>query len=107
MTPEKRIQNDILRTFATRRDMRLWRANAGVARHGDRVVRYGIKGQADLPGILAGGRRLEIEIKATTKQRPEQRAFGEMIQRFGGLYILARSVDDVTKALMDAGYELT
>jgi hypothetical protein len=103
---EHGIQNEILRAFGTKRWMRLWRANAGVARIGDRVVRFGVPGQADLTGILPGGRRLEIEVKSTDgRQTEEQRNYQRMIERMGGVYVLARSVDDVRRAL--AGYEET
>ena len=105
---EKAIQNDILRAFGTKPWMRLWRANAGVARIGDRVVRFGVPGQADLTGILPGGRRLEIEVKSTDgRQTEEQRNYQRMIERFGGVYVLARSVEDVRRALAQAGYEET
>lgn len=49
--------------------------------------------------IVTGGRRLEIECKAGKNQTPGQRNFGEMINRFGGLYIVAWSVADVEEAL--------
>lgn len=81
--------------------MRLWRQNTGVARMGpDRVVRFGVPGQADLTGILPGGRRLEIEVKSPTgQQTPEQRNYQRMVERFGGVYVLARSVEDVWAAI--------
>jgi hypothetical protein len=63
-------------------------------------VRFGVPGQADISGILVGGRRLEIEVKGPTgRMSDQQRKFRAMIECFGGLYILARSVDDVTQAL--------
>lgn len=103
---EKQIQNAVLREFGTRPACRLWRANVGVARiggpgsAGGRVVRFGVPGQADLSGILPGGLRLEIEVKRPgCPQTPEQRAFQRMIQRFGGVYVLARSVQDVWSAI--------
>lgn len=97
---EKQIQNQILRTFGTRSDMRLWRANVGAARFGRQTVRFGIPGQADLTGILPSGLRLEIEVKsASGVQTAEQRAYQSIIERFGGVYVLARSVDDVWAAI--------
>ncbi len=73
---EHQIQNDILREFGTRSDLRLWRANVGIAHMGNRTVSFGLKGQADLSGILPDGRRLEIEVKSDTgRQREEQLAF--------------------------------
>lgn len=99
---EHQIQNEILRVFGSRSDMRLWRANTGVARYGDRVVRFGVAGQADLTGILPNGTRLEIEVKdAKGRQSKSQQNYQRMIERFGGVYILARSVDDVWAALAD------
>ena len=104
---EKRIQNDILRAFGTRRWMRLWRANVLAARMGNRFVRAGVPGQADLTGILPDGRRLEVETKsATGRQTEDQRNFQRMIERFGGVYVLARSVEDVRDRLLEEGYEV-
>jgi len=96
------IQRAILAALAGRRDLRVWRANAGVGLtlDGQRMVRYGVRGQGDLTGVVAGGRRLEIEVKRPgQRQTKEQRLFGEMITRFGGLYVLARSVEDVLAAM--------
>ena len=104
---EKRIQNDILRAFGSKRSMRLWRANVLAARMGDRFVRAGVPGQADLTGILPGGKRLEVEIKSERgRQTEDQRNFQRMIAWFGGVYVLARSVEDVAQALKRAGYDV-
>lgn len=89
----------ILLTFGNRDDLRIWRNNCGVARRGKQLIRFGVPGQADISGIMQGGRRLEIECKAGTRQTKEQRAFQAMIERFGGLYVLAKSTDDVAKVL--------
>lgn len=97
---ERQIMNDILREFGTRPGLRVWRQNCGAARVGTRVIRFGVPGQADLTGILPDGRRLEIEVKsATGRQTPEQVAFQNMIERFNGIYILARSTNDVRQRL--------
>ena len=81
--------------------LRIWRNNRADARFGNRVVKCGIDGQADLSGILwPSGRRLEIECKAAKRgQSPAQINFQQMIESMGGLYVLARSVDDVRNAL--------
>lgn len=72
-----------------------WRQNTGAARTGDRVVRFGIPGQADITGVIAG-RRIEIECKSPTgRQSPEQRAFQLRVESAGGLYLIAHSVKDV------------
>jgi hypothetical protein len=97
---ESPVQRDILRAFGTRPDMRLWRANAGAAKFKGRLVRFGVPGQADLTGILPDGTRLEIETKSDVgRQSPEQVAYQRMIERFGGIYVLARSTNDVWAAI--------
>ena len=104
---ERQIQNAILRAFGTKRWMRLWRANVGVAQIGRRVVRFGVPGQADLTGILPAGRRLEVETKTLTgRQTQDQRNFQRMIESFRGLYVLARSVEYLRRALAAEGYDV-
>lgn len=105
----------ILEAWGAHPRLRLWRANVGVgwfangepARKTDTgayPVKFGIPGQADLSGVAAGGIRLEIECKkATGRQSDEQRNFRAMIERFGGLYVLARSIADVDAALAKIG----
>lgn len=111
--PEVEIQNEIIRTFGTRPDMRIWRAAVGTARYFDprtrqhRTVRFGLPGQADVTGILpcpcgcGRGVRLEIEVKREVGgvQSVEQKRYQQIVERFGGIYVLARSVDDVWAAL--------
>lgn len=105
LTRESYIQNTILREFGIRPDMRIWRANAGAATYRGQRVQFGVKGQADLTGILPDGRRLEIECKtAVGRQSEDQKNYESLIKKFNGLYILARSVDDVYAALRAAGY---
>ena len=97
---EKQIQNSIIREFGTKGWLRIWRANVGVARINRRVVRFGVPGQADLTGILYDGRRVEIEIKSVTgRQTPDQKNYQQLITRFNGIYILARSISDVYEQL--------
>lgn len=98
---ESEIQAAILQYLATREDLRAWRNNVGVGvLNGGHHVRFGVPGQADISGILAGGRRLEIEVKRPDgRQSEQQRRFQAMVERFGGVYILARSVGDVRSAL--------
>ena len=104
---ESEVQQAILREFGALPWLRIWRANVLVARDArGQMVRAGIKGQADLSGLLApDGRRLEIECKtATGRQTKEQRAWERMIRAHGGVYILARSVEDVWATLASFGF---
>ena len=99
-TPEKTIQNAILREFGTRADMRLFRMNVGKFLVQGKWVSFGVPGQADLSGILPGGIRLEVEVKtASGKQSEDQQRWQRMIEKFGGVYVLARSVEDVWAAV--------
>lgn len=122
MAREKIVQNEIFREFGTRPDMRIIRQNVGVGvpysvvksaaeliksgQHdralrvlsGARPIHFGIPGQADITGILKGGTRLEIEVKGERgKQSREQKNYQNMIEKYGGLYILARDTSDVKR----------
>lgn len=62
---------------------------------------YDRNGVSDIVGILKGGRALFIEVKSKTGQLTDnQKAFRESCERFGALFILARSVSDVQAALI-------
>lgn len=115
---EQQIQAAILATLGARPDVRLWRQNAGMAvpleelkraqRNGRKPVpvRYGVNGCGDLSGVLmvSGlGIRLEVEVKAANgRQSDDQKRFQAMIERFGGIYILARSVEEALEQLTRA-----
>lgn len=74
---------------------------------GMQPTQYGVPGQPDIGGILAGGRHLGIEAKMMGNvPSDDQLAYRAMFERFGGLYILAYSVDDVDRALRGAGVPL-
>ena len=103
MTKHKQLQNDIIRAFGIRGDMRLWPNAPGKVQVKGRWMQFGVKGQADLSGILLGGRRVEIECKVLPDtQKPEQKDFQSVIERMGGLYVLAYSVEDVAIAIKEA-----
>lgn len=129
MKSEARIQAEIMMALGSRKDMRCWRQNVGSAvplqtlnawqakalqllASGDLValkrwllstptpVSYGVKGAADLTGILDSGRRLEVEVKAEKgRQSKDQKRYQGMIESMDGIYILARSVEDAEAAL--------
>lgn len=110
---EQPLVQDILREIGARPDVRLWRNNVGAAVvNGEsqatrRFVRFGLVGSADITGVLANGRRVEIEVKRPDgkgRRSAAQVAFAAMAQRFGALYVLAESVDDVEVAVNLALY---
>lgn len=104
---ESHLIHAILTAWGAHPGVRLWRQNTGKAYPpgSDRLVTFGVPGQGDISGIVApSGRRLEIECKsARGRQREDQEAFQRVIERFGGIYILARSVEDVDRALAGLG----
>ena len=83
-----------------------WRRNTGKTIYKgkdgkDRHVSFGLKGAGDIEGILPPhGRHLEVECKLPDKeQSADQKAFQAMTEKAGGIYILARSVDDLIPLL--------
>ena len=82
----------------------LWRNNCGVAtwQNGART-RYGLGlGSADLVGVLRpSGRAVAIEVKSPVgKATPAQLAWRRAWEGAGGLYILARSVEDALDGMV-------
>lgn len=97
---EKPRQEAIL-DYLARRPGKYWRNNVGLAvfegKKGKRFVRFGVNGQADITGIR-DGRRIEIETKTDDNELSlDQEMFRYMILSEGGLYFVARSVDDVIR----------
>ncbi len=94
----------ILIRFGARPDLRLWKNATGVAASldGERLMRFGLRGSADILGIMAPtGLLVAIEVKTgAAKQSECQRRFAEMVRKFGGIYIIARTLGDVEKAFL-------
>jgi hypothetical protein len=105
---EQEIMNQIMLEVGRRPDVRLWRQNSGMAKglNNDTVIRMGVPGCGDLTGVVTVsglGIRLEIEVKtAKGRQSEQQIKFGKMVADRGGIYILARSVDDAVLQLEEA-----
>ena len=99
---ESIIQKLILAEFGALPWLRIWRNNSGALKdQRGQLITYGLKGSADILGLLSPeGRFLAIEVKNERgKQNESQIAFEKMIKSMGGIYILARSVEDVYKGL--------
>ena len=85
----------------------VWPNQTGVAKSltGERVIRYGLNGSADITGIAkcekSGiGIRIEIECKVGKDRiRIHQSQFRAMIQAHGGLYIEARNIQETVDTL--------
>ena len=120
---ERQTQRAILNWLGAQPWCRLWRQNVGVfvavsgslprpgqdlyvPAGGWRIVKTGVAGAADLTGILApDGRRLEVEVKSKRgRQTAGQRTFQRMIEGTGGVYVVARSLEDLQQRLHDSGF---
>lgn len=118
---EKAVLNDVLVAASALPETLVFRQNTGMAWQGEplhaktgstvtvrpgmrilmnaRPINFGLVGSGDILGANRG-RPLAIETKTLTgAQREAQRNFEAAWVRAGGLYILARSVDDVLAAL--------
>lgn len=102
---EVQTQFEILNAWGAHPALRLARVNTGAATIRGRLVRFGVPGTADICGIIAPtGRLVMIEVKtATGKQREAQVTMQRVVQAFGGLYFVARSLADADKAFAAEG----
>lgn len=99
-----RVVAEVLATCGARTDCRIWPNNSGVGRglNHDGVIHFGLKGSADILGIVCGGFFLAIEVKTGgARQTKQQLAFEEMIGGFGGYYLVVHSGEDA-KAKLDS-----
>lgn len=76
------------------------RINTGMFQVEGRFIKAGFRGCSDIIGMLKGGRLLAVECKSSKgKESADQQSFGARVAQDGGLYFVARSVDDVLEAL--------
>jgi hypothetical protein len=116
MAREAHTQAAILVAWGAHPRVRVWRQNTGVgwfangepARKDDPgayPVKFGVPGCPDILGVIGPeGRFLGIEAKAPNGvQSDDQKRFQRVFTALGGVYILARSVADVDRALAEIG----
>jgi hypothetical protein len=103
MTSEAVIQQNIRLALGQRDDIMLFRINVGKFRPlegGARVIQSAPEGTPDLLGVMSPGRAFAIEVKTEKgKQRTAQAAWQNAWEKRGGIYILARSIEDVYRGL--------
>ena len=103
---EQVIQQQILSRLGAVPGLTLWRNNTGAMRDvRGQLVRYGQLGSADLLGLASpAGRFVAIEVKALGgRQTALQLAWQQMVERHGGVYIVAVSVDEAVAKLATHG----
>jgi hypothetical protein len=102
-TPEGRIQLAILKKLKAN-SIFCWRNNntnvydpkLGGYRYNPSLT----KGVADILGVLPDGRFLAIEVKTPKgKLSKDQALWGKRVRENGGIYIVARSVGDISSLL--------
>lgn len=99
------LRNDILVALTEAYHPRglFWPVNVGLAvtRRGA-VVRYGLNGQADI-ACCVDGHHIEIEVKTgKAVQNEDQENWQTAIAKAGGIYIVARSVEDALNGVRRA-----
>lgn len=99
---ETKIQNKILAALK-KAGIFSWRCNNGAVWDSKlHTYRSGItlKGVPDIIGVFPGGKGVFLAVEVKTdkgRQSPDQLLFQRRLEGEGGIYILARSVDDVKK----------
>lgn len=82
-----------------------WRNNTGALRDKNgRMVRYGLRGSADIIGILKDGRFLAVECKREGgRVRSEQIEFLNRIKENGGVAGVVHNTDELMTLLKESG----
>ena len=103
-TPEGAIQLKIMH-YLRDEGILFWRHEPNTYNHalGRHIANpYAMKGVADILGVMPDGtgRMLAIEVKTPRgRQSADQKLFERRLKALNGVYILARSVDNVKEAL--------
>lgn len=102
----QRLVDDLLYHIGKSPYIRVWPRQVGFDKQ--KKIHYGRKGEPDIDGLIAPyGRRLGIECKTGSAELSEdQLRFREMYIKFGAIYIIARSVEQV-KLELDGILKLT
>ena len=97
-TPESLVVNACLR-WLWLKGCFVYRNNTGGWKvpNSNRVIRYGFPGSADIIGVTPSGRFIACECKAPNGYglTDRQRHFQARIEENKGIYVVARSVDDL------------
>jgi len=97
------LVNQILCALSKFPHIRVWSNNTGSAMSFDseRIIKFGLEGSADILGVKGPtGQLICVEVKTGKGAQSEaQKRFEKAITSRGGIYIVARSVDDALKIL--------
>lgn len=99
---ESEVLSGVLSYLDIRQDIFYWRQNTGAAKFEEFYVKFGLEGQADIQGLLAPfGRFFGIELKREIGGvvSDAQKRWGQNVINHGGIWVVARSVIEVERAL--------
>ena len=79
----------------------VWRNNTGaLLTQKGQFMRFGKQGSPDIIGLTQKGLFLGIEVKSGNKKQTEQQIeFQEAVETRGGVYMVARALEDVISGL--------
>lgn len=94
--PADRLKTQALE-FLRRAGVYCWPTPTGCTRIGNHYYRM-TRGLADIMGILADGRHIEVEVKAGADRiRPDQAEHAERVRVQGGVYLICRDVETLAE----------
>lgn len=100
---ENSLKNTIMDMLIYKRNCFAWGNNTGAYKVKNRFVKYGYPGSPDILAVIEG-RFVGIETKVRgRKQSANQIDFQQEFEAAGGIYILARSMEDVLQVLESHG----
>ena len=100
--PEKQVMRAVF-DYLVARKIFCWRNNSGALMVDKRFINFGAAGSPDIIAVHRG-RFIGIECKGSNgRQTQQQKQFQQSIELSGGIYILAKSIDDVACGLADLG----
>jgi hypothetical protein len=103
VSSEAHLQQEIRLALGQRDDIFMFRINVGKFRPldgGARVIQSAPEGTPDLMGVMTPGKAFGIEVKAQRgQQRDAQKKWQAAWEKRGGIYILAKSLQDVCEGL--------
>lgn len=86
--------------YLTLQNIPAWRMNTGATRVGERFIRFGTPGMADIIGIYPGGRFLAVETKSPKgRLRPTQEVWLQRVRDAGGVALVVRSLEELIRGL--------
>lgn len=98
---EQQLQSKILLALGQRRDLKIWRSNAGDSLGFNGGVIKGLPaGHPDLSGMLRGGAWYGLEVKRPGQKPSESQVkFAAMCKQMSAHYAVVHSVDEASAAV--------